>query len=309
MSNVKQYLKEKGYNLNDDKELLRAFADAKINLQASQEEFASAVGITSRTIRNKIAKDRAYYNACLEEFSSVAEEQGKLTEEQLSKFVDNILALGLNPKSAKDIQLFIDFFGITADDVKKIIQIKKASLRGWLKDAQLDYMDMESVYKNLFTMDCLYNQNEQSVGATERAYSMDLNEPLTQYRLMYMGAVFMSLYNQAEYSDLLDQLAVLMKLEQLEQGVHIQIDRKLRTEAQKLAGTYKRPNLTDEEYKSLLREIGVSEETLKTLQNKPKVKELPDRETVEELHENHYEQLEGYLTAEQELSRLLKGGF
>ncbi|MFI2960254.1 MULTISPECIES: hypothetical protein [Priestia] len=214
MIDIKHYLMENGYNLRDDKELLRAWADVKVNYSASQEEFAKAVGISSRTLRNKISNDNAFFNQCLEEFAQVSTDSD-LSEDILSSFVDNVIKLGTNPKSSKDLVLFAELFNVTPDQVKRIMQIKGFSFRGWLQETNLDFINEKKMFKDLLSIDVLYSQNEATKGATDRALEIDLNSPLDQYRLMYMGALFMSLYNQHSYTDLLNQLSLIMKLEQI----------------------------------------------------------------------------------------------
>ncbi|MED4014156.1 hypothetical protein P4606_26130 [Priestia aryabhattai] len=214
MIDIKHYLMESSYNLRDDKELLRAWADVKVNFSSSQEEFAKAVGISSRTLRNKISNDNAFFNQCLEEFAQVSTDSD-LSEDILSSFVDNVIKLGTNPKSSKDLVLFAELFSVTPDQVKRIMQIKGFSFRGWLQETNLDFINEKKMFKDLLSIDVLYSQNKQTVGATERALDIDLNSPLDQYRLMYMGAIFMSLYNQYSYTDLLNQLSLVMKLEQI----------------------------------------------------------------------------------------------
>jgi hypothetical protein len=306
MSNVKQYLKEKGYNLNDDKEFLRAFADVKINLQASQEEFASAVGITSRTIRNKIAKDRAYYNACLEEFSSQAQEQEGLSEEELSKFVDNVIKLGTNPKSAKDIQVFIDFFEITKQDVKNIIEMRKSSLRAWVKDASIDYMDRRNIATVLDSMDVLYQGTKDTVGATDKFINMDIEDDLTKLRLMYAGLLFMSLWNQVEHPDL-EYLGTLVRLEQVKQGRA----KKPNTKNIKELSNIQSSKMPEEQFTALLKsELGLTDEQIQSFLNAPKKQsklELPSKEQVQ-IEAKHYRaELDVFLSAQEEIENMIKG--
>lgn len=282
MIDVKGYLGEKGYLLRDDKELLRAWAEVKVILSSSQDEFSRAVGITSRTLRSKIQKDREYFNTCVEEFTQVAEDNSSLTEEQLTAFVDNMIKLGTNPKSAKDLVTFAEYFEITPKQIKRIMQVKGYSFRGWLKESDLDFLNKEKLFKDILSMDVLYSQTKETTGATERAIEMDLNNPLDQYRLMLMGALFMSLYNQHSYSDMLNHLSLLMKLEQIKQNRGLSVKEH---EAKKMAGTYEPPKpMTEAEARKLLRDTGLEDEKYIEMFMNPKLysmPKLPDRETIQ----------------------------
>ncbi|MGG0487120.1 hypothetical protein ABEY65_27610 [Priestia aryabhattai] len=290
MIDIKHYLMENAYNLRDDKELLRAWADVKVNYSASQEEFAKAVGISSRTLRNKISNDNAFFNQCLEEFTQVSKDSD-ISDDVLSAFVDNIIELGINPRSSKDLQLFAEFFNVTSDQIKRIIQIKGFSFRGWLQETNLDFINEKKMFKDLLSIDVLYSQNKQTVGATERALEVDLNSPLDQYRLMYMGAIFMSLYNQYSYTDVLNQLSLIMKLEQIKQGRDLPVSD---YEHKRMSGTLEQRNpmeredaeryLLDLDLKDDEREIFI--ECLMNPRPVPKPT-LPDKETVKKDKEKY----------------------
>ncbi|GAB1799074.1 hypothetical protein [Priestia megaterium] len=303
MSTVRSYLEEKGYNLNDDKELLRAMADVKVNMDATQQEIAEALGITARTLRNKISKDKAYYNACIQEFSSIdLQEQTELSEDEMSTFVTNMIRLGTNPKSAKDMQLFIDFFEISKQDVKSILEVKKSSFRRWYKDASLDYMDRREIATVLESMsDVMYMGNKETQGATQNFIDMDIDEDLTKLMLMYSGLLFMSLWNQVEHPAL-SYLGQGLRLEQIKQGNYKELNK---VNIKDLAQAPKK-RMSTEEMTSLLRsELGMSdseiEKLLLTHKKQSKVN-LPDREQVRIDREKYDAKFNVFLSVQEEIS-------
>ena len=308
MSRVKSYLAEKGYNTNDDKELLRFTADVKVNLQATQEEIAEALGITARTLRNKITKDRAYYNACIEAFSSTdVQEQTELSEDEMSTFVTNMIRLGTNPKSAKDMQLFIEFFEISKQDVKSILEVKKSSFRRWYKDASLDYMDRREIATVLESMsDVLYMGNKETQGSTQNFIDMDIEDDLTKLQLMYSGLLFMSLFNQVEHPAL-PYLGQLTRLEQVKQGK----DKKVNKQSIRELANIPTPKLTSKEMASVLKsELGFTDSQIDDILNAPKQQakvSLPDKEQVKVEAKGYKEELDVFLTAQEEIENMIKG--
>lgn len=316
MTNLKKYFKDRGYNLSENAQVVKAYADAKVNHDATQEDVASAVGVTARTLRKYIAEDREAYEAYLAEFELKA--SGKvpsISENDLNSFVDNIIRMGTNPQSVKEVQLFIEFFGITSEDVKEIMNLKRKSLRGWLREAEsIDYMNVEEMQRNLLTMDILYNQNQQSKGATAKAMNINPNDAIDQYRLMYLGALFVSLFNQTENKALLKYLSVMMRLEQIKQGRDISIDADIRKQAERASGTYEETKeLTANELEQGLRDIGYTEAEIQDMlyafkhKSNSKPVELPDKEELEQDEEQYKEQLRGYLKPHEELKLMLKG--
>ncbi|MBE2978950.1 hypothetical protein [Priestia megaterium] len=309
MSTVKSYLDEKSYNLNDDKELLRAMADVKVNMDANQNEIAEAIGITARTLRNKITKDRAYYNSCIEEFSSTdVQEQTELSEDEMSTFVTNMIRLGTNPKSAKDMQLFIEFFEISKQDVKSILEVKKSSFRRWYKDASLDYMDRREIATVLESMsDVMYMGNKETQGATQNFVDMDIEDDLTKLQLMYSGLLFMSLFNQVEHPAL-PYLGQVLRLEQIKQGKYKELNKK---NIKELA-QFKSPKTVWSETSKLLfqKDMGWTDEQLEDFLNAPSKQakvELPDKEQVKIDKEKHADKFNVFLTAQEEIENMIKG--
>lgn len=310
MSNLKQYFKEKGYNPSDITDVVKAYADAKINKGANQEDVAKAVGISARTLRKYVAEQRDQFDGFVVEFELKASGTvPSISENDLDAFVNNLLRMGTNPSSAKELQLFIEFFGITATDVQDVLSLKRKSLRGWLRESSsnFDFIDVKEMQKALHSMDILYNQNTQSVGATALAGEIDINNPMDQYRLMYLGTLFVSLYNQSDSSgELLEYLSTLMRVEQLKAGRDIPIDRDINKQIEKTAGTYKEPNVSDADIKELL---GLSEAELRRYRNMPSKKpvELPEREIVAKHKQDYKKELRGYLKPSEELELMLKG--
>lgn len=300
---LQEYFIQQGYNTSDKLEVLKATADAIVNLGETQTSVAQALGITARTLRNYIADNRAYYEACLKEFEAKKSGQTpKLSEADLDAYMNNVIMMGTKPNpNVKEMEFFATYFGITAEQINNILNIKTKSLRGYLKEAEIDFIDKRDIATVLESMDVLYLGTKESKGATQKFVDMDIQDELTKLRLMYAGLLFMSLFNGVEHPDL-GYIGDLVRLEQIKQGANKPVDKN----AVKEMANYETPKTATKEtvFDFLVNEMEMSAEQAKAFLNAPKKQAqvyIPDKETVEAEAKQNRADLQVFLTAQEEV--------
>ncbi|PFF29877.1 hypothetical protein CN327_25505 [Bacillus cereus] len=307
---LQQYFSKQGYATSDKLQALRATADAIVNLGETQTSVSHALGISSRTLRTYISDNRAFYDGCIKEFQeNKGVDNPKLTEAHLDAFVNNIIQMGAgsNP-SPKEMELFIKYFDISSEQVNRLINNKGKTLRGYLKESEADFLDKRDMATVLESMDVLYLGTKETMGATQRFVDMDTQDDLTKLRLMYTGLLFMSLFNQVEHPDLA-YLGDLVRIEQIKQEVS---KPKVDTKAIKaMANVYEpdKPMDTAKMIDFIVTELGMTLEDATALLNAPKKQAkafVPDREYVRAEAKNHREDLQVFLSVDEEVMAHIK---
>lgn len=301
--NIKGYFDNQGYNLNDKVEVIRACADAIVNLGETQKNIADAMGISPRTIRNYIAENRAYYEACIAEFEAkLSGRSPKLSEADLDAYMNNVIMMGTksNP-NVKEMEFFATYFGITAEQISNIMNIKTKTFRGYLKEAEIDFLDKRDMATVLESMDVLYFGTKESKGATQKFVDMDIQDDLTKLRLQYAGLLLMSLFNGVEHPDL-GYMGDLVRIEQIKQGASKPVDKKV---IKGMANIESSKEVSEKDVQDfLIKELGFAPIEAKAILNAPKKQAqgyIPDKETVEIEAGHNREQLQVFLSAEEEI--------
>jgi predicted transcriptional regulator len=305
---IRSYLDNQGYNFNDKVEVIRACADAIVNLGETQKNIAFAIGVSPRTIRNYIAENKPYYEACLSEFEAkLSGKTPKLTEADLDAYMNNVIMMGTkaNP-NVKEMEFFATYFGITAEQITDILNIKTKTFRGYMKETEIDFLDKRDMATVLESMDVLYFGTKETKGATQKFVDMDIQDDLTKLRLMYAGLLFMSLFNGVEHPDL-GYMGDLVRIEQIKQGADKPVNKKTLREMVHQKGT-KEPVSKEEFIESLVDVLDFSPEEAKALCNAPKKQAqvyIPDKETVEIEAGHNREDLQVFLSAEEEIEAFI----
>ncbi|MDM5313371.1 hypothetical protein [Peribacillus frigoritolerans] len=310
-----------------------AFAYLKVTGQVTQKQYAEAVGISDRALRKYISDNKEDYD---EEIARIEAEVDKpldlsslssrtLTEEQLDKFVD-VLYKSAITGNARDKQLFIEFTGLTAEDVMNLQTAKQKSLR-WIIKGELGsiskYFDSKQLGIMIEESPYLFRGDKQSTGNPNNFVQGDITDEAFVREMAYFGMLFCSMYNHTAHPDT-EVVSKAVRLDRLEQGIRQAFNRQ---EVQKyIEGKNIKPDppakpMTDDEYRQMLidlasldgrpdleeieREVESRREARKVTKEVVKPAEIkPD--VIEKRATQHKDALEVFTGYEKDLKSLLR---
>ena len=226
---IEQYLTEN--KPTDAESHVVAFAFVKVMYGATQKAYAEATGINDRSLRNYISDNQELYEEELERLEELKDADSPtadfsilanraITEEMLDKFVDSLFKSAISG-NARDKSLFIEWTGLTAEQVLTLQKNKAKSLRHWIKTEignVNQYMDTKSLGLMIETSPYIFRGNKDSKNNAQAFVDADLTDEGFKQELMYWGATFLSMMNNAEHPDL-ELLATAVRVDRLSKDI------------------------------------------------------------------------------------------
>jgi transposase-like protein len=192
------------YNTKNKNEIVQALAQAQAVLDCNQDEFADVLEISSRSLRNWKKEFQELYLDAYEQFTPDAPElvdvPVDLTESSLEAVYENLLSRLQNKNTAtKDLAQILQYFNISGTELRAYASSRNKSLRTFYKDAESVLVNDEDTAMLIKSMivesNFMYQATPQTVGATEKYLSMDMDNPLVRLEVQTMGLLFMGLWN------------------------------------------------------------------------------------------------------------------
>ncbi|WP_066047046.1 hypothetical protein [Robertmurraya korlensis] len=305
------------------------FCYVQVMYQATQKQYANIIGISDRALRNYISNNQELYDEEKKRLQEIKEADSPspdftlmanrtITEEQLDKFVDALFKSAING-NARDKALFIEFTGLTSEQVLTLQHTKAKSLRYWIKDMIQpisQYMDTKSLGMMIETSPYIFRGTKSSNKNAQRFVDTDISDESFKLELMYWGAAFLSMMNNEEHPDL-ELLATTVRLDRLSKDIPEAYNKYEVRRYAEADFTPKKPNKTfDELMLELFIEIdgaikGKEEFEKWKIEHPPKAPKAvkpPELDKAEvELRASEYEdELEILLTVEDEILHDLK---
>lgn len=318
---VAEYLENNPPSSNLDHCL--AYAYLKVNHEVTQKQYAEAVGINDRSLRKWISENKDDYEEAVERYEAEVEKpldlsilsSRSISEEQLDKFVD-VLYKSAITGNARDKALFIEFTGLTAENVMDLQSIKQRSLR-WMIKGELSsisqYLDPKQLGVMMEESPYLYRGDKQSSGNSNNFVQADITDEAFVREMAYFGMLFTSLYNQTAHPDM-DVVAQAVRLDRLEQGTAQALNRnniKQYAEGANIKPKVSKP-VTDEQLITMWMELGdnrhtATERVLEAKKAKQVVKPAEIKpDVVRERATQHEDALQVLVSVEDEIKHLLK---
>ncbi|CAH0222605.1 hypothetical protein SRABI96_02449 [Peribacillus sp. Bi96] len=262
---IAEYLESNTPSTNLDHAL--AFAYLKVTAQVTQKQYAESVGISDRALRKYISDNKEDYEEEIERLEAETEKpldlsslsSRTLTEEQLDKFVD-VLYKSAITGNARDKQLFIEFTGLTAEDVMNLQTAKQRSLR-WIIKGELGsiskYFDSKQLGVMIEESPYLFRGDKKSASNPNNFVQADISDEAFVREMAYFGMLFCSMYNNTAHPDT-EVVSKAVRLDRLEQGTRQALSGKAVHEYSEGKNIKPKPPakpMTDDEYRKLLIDV------------------------------------------------------
>lgn len=317
---IKGYIAE--HQPNDAVAHVIAYAFCKVMYGATQKAYANEAGFSDRQLRQFISNNKELYEEELTRLEELDTDKPNfdilanrtITEEQLDNFVDALFKSAVSG-NARDKQLFIEFTGLTSEQVLTLNKNKAKSLRYWIRgelDSISSYIDTKTLGIMSESSELIFRGDKGSKNNTQNYINKDVADESFALELMYWGAVHLNLLNGVEHPDT-SLLATAVRVDRLEKDVAETFNKaevkkyakgeaitegiKNVTEAEwieKLSGTFSPEEIEDILYKKRMAQA-----------SKPTAPEVV-RADVEQRASKHEDELRVLLTAQEEMAQALK---
>ncbi|WP_017549367.1 hypothetical protein [Salinicoccus carnicancri] len=221
-----EFIEENKPTGSEQTALLHAYC--KVHFGTTQEAYSKELGFSSRLLRTYISEHRELYDQELKTQEEIKAPEydptslnRSMTEEQLDKFVQNLIEQAIRPDaSVRQQQLLIDFTGMSSNEVMNLQAMKQRSLRWFIKN------ELGSISKYLDTRDLGVMLNESTLldlgtvetkGSRQKFVDTTISDEGLKLEALYYGMLFMSLYNQVEHPDL-KLMQEALRLDRIERG-------------------------------------------------------------------------------------------
>jgi|GEM_PF-4490963 len=315
---IEQYLTETAPKSQLD--IVLAFAEVKVRYGATQKEVAKFLGINDRSIRQYISNYKEEYEARLAELEEEVEPEidisqlGRtITEEQLDKFVDSLFKSAITG-SARDKQLFIEFTGLSADEVLTFQKNKAKSLRYWIRGelgSISQYMNTRTLGLMTESSELIYRGTKDSAKNPQNYVNKDVSDESFAKELMFWGLVHLNLLNGIEHPDT-ELMATAVRLDRVINNIPETFNKhevKKYAKGEPISEVKKK--VSDEEWMQMLTEIFGKDEAEEIMyrkriaQNTVKAPEVV-KVDVEQRATKYQDELEVLLTAEEHMKKLIR---
>ncbi|MBY8908880.1 hypothetical protein K6L05_03655 [Salinicoccus roseus] len=311
----------------NDVDHVEVYAYLKATQGTTQDRYAKAVGFSPRSLRAYISNNRELYEQALADAEEEAQAdrydpnnmQGReLSEEDLDAFVQGMIKSATKGDATpRDRALFVEFFGLKAEDIVNLSQSKNKSLK-WLIRNNLpsisQYMDTKELGLALEESPYIDRGDRDSRGNKQAFVDADINDEAFKLELMQWGLVFLSLYNNVRHPDT-EYLMQAVRVAKIQRGEAVPRINKGRLKKYASAKRWKEEGsktLSDSEIRGKLIEAGYSKaEAEEIVANKQQATVEPpdvDTEEIEQRASQYEDQLEVLLGTEDLLAKMYQGG-
>lgn len=311
-------------NPTDAESHVLTFAFCQVMYGATQKQYVEVAGFSDRLLRTYISDNRKAYDEELERIQGIKEADSPspdftlmanrtITEEQLDKFVDALFKSAVNG-NARDKQLFIEFTGLTSEQVLTLQKNKAKSLRYWIRgelDSISTYMDTKSLGLMSESSELIYRGDKASAKNAQTYVNKDINDEAFMRELAYWGAVHLNLLNNVSHPDT-ELLATAVRLDRLESGVKETFNKyevKKYANGQPISDVKK--TATDDELARMLSEVFTANEVEDIMYQKRMAQDIVkaptvDRVSVDQRATKYQDELIVILTAEEQMRQWMK---
>ncbi|MDG5789665.1 hypothetical protein QA612_19595 [Evansella sp. AB-P1] len=225
------------YKITDKAQLVQALAHTQALYDCSQQDFAdnSAIGVSVRSIRQYKKDYTAIYVEAFDKYQQQPElidVDAELEEDALEAVYQNLLTrLQSSKTSTKDLATILEYFGISGAELRQYAQLRNATMRGFYRDnekALVQDEDTATLVKSLIAeSDFHYLGTPKTVGATDKALSIDLDNPVIRLEVMSLGLLWLGLWN-GQVSPQFVEVAQTVRLLKLASGDKVEPEQSIK---------------------------------------------------------------------------------
>lgn len=319
---IEEYIAE--HKPNDAESHVLAYCFCKVYYSATQKQYAESAGFSDRLLRSYISDNRELYDGELERLQDIKDADSPptdftimanrtITDEMLDKFVDSLFKDALTG-NARSKQLFIDFTGLTSEQVLTLQKNKAKSLRYWIREnlgSISQFMDAKSLGLMIESSPYIHRGNKESANNAQAFVDADFTDESFAKELMYWGMVHLSLLNNVAHPDI-ELLSTAVRLDRIEAGVPETFNKyevKQYAKGESISDVKK--TVTDTEMEQMLTEVFGADEAEEIMFKRSLAKDTVkapkvDKVSVEQRASKHEDKLQVLLTTEEELRHMMQ---